>query len=302
MSPGPDCISVVVPTKDRLAYLRRYLPLYLREPEVAEVIVVVDGSTDGTQHYLASLSAVEPRVTVVDNGVNRGTPFTKNRGLEAASSEYVFMAEDDLEITPGFFRTLLDHLAKTDADVICGRNIFRFESESEAEAIARCDALTDPPYDLRRIAICTSVRLPDDAVQPMIAAPMLGRTDVIGKIGFDERYRVNFWREETDFQFAAQEAGFRLASCPHAICFNYVIENDRSGSHSAIGLRRVMWMTINNWRFIRKYRSFIAENFAIGNPYLYIARFGGERLTHEVLLPALARWKRRLLGAAKRVA
>jgi GT2 family glycosyltransferase len=291
---------VVVPTKDRVAYLERFLPLYLEADEVAEVVVVVDGSSDGTQQYLASLCAREPRIKMADNGVNRGTPFTKNRGLELATSEYVFMAEDDLEVTPNFFRTLLDHLDRIGADVICGRNIFRYESESDTEAIGRCDALTIPPYDRRRISLNTSVRIPDDAFQPLIAAPMLGRTELIRKIGFDERYRVNFWREETDFQFAAQEAGLRLASCPHAICFNYVIENDRSGSHSAIGLKRVMWMIINNWRFIRKYHSFIAENFMIGNRYFYIARFSVERLGHEVALPLLGRWKRRLFGTARR--
>ncbi|HTX02027.1 MAG TPA: glycosyltransferase, partial [Acidimicrobiales bacterium] len=59
-----DGISVVMPSKDRCASLRRVLPSYLSQAEVAEVVVVIDGSTDGTSQYLRHLAEGEPRIKV----------------------------------------------------------------------------------------------------------------------------------------------------------------------------------------------------------------------------------------------
>jgi glycosyltransferase involved in cell wall biosynthesis len=44
-----DKVSIIIPTKDRLPQLKKAIPLYLKEPEVGEVIIVIDGSTDGTR-------------------------------------------------------------------------------------------------------------------------------------------------------------------------------------------------------------------------------------------------------------
>ena len=45
-------VSIIIPTKDRLTYLQRVLPSFLMQDEVKEIIVVVDGSTDGTLEFL----------------------------------------------------------------------------------------------------------------------------------------------------------------------------------------------------------------------------------------------------------
>lgn len=278
-------ISVVIPTKNRCRFLQRVLPIYLSQPEVAEVVVVVDGSTDGTLEYLETFAVAEPRVRFVSNGINRGTPFSKNRGIDEARSEYIFIGEDDLEVTDGFFATLLQHKHKTGADLISGRNIFRFEDESATEALARTGRMKGEPVNLKTIEINTSIAIADDCQQVMIAAPALGKAELFRAVRFDERYKVNFWREETDHQFAVQEAGYALWSCPHAICYNYMIKNDRGGARTAVGFRRVRWMIINNWRFVKKHRAFIAEHCAIGNPYVYIALFALKKAITDLLMP-----------------
>jgi GT2 family glycosyltransferase len=293
-------VSVIIPTKDRLTHLKRMLPHYLAQPEVGEVVVVIDGSTDGTHEYLRALHRTEPRVCYLNNGVNRGIPFSKNRGISAARCPYIFIGEDDLEITDNFFGVLLDHLHKTGADVICGRNIFRRESETAAQAISRTNRMRGQVINPKTIEINTSMRLPDDRFQTMIAAPALARTEVFKKVGFDERYKVNFWREETDFQLGAQKAGYALASCPHAMCFNYIIDNDRGGVHAAAGLRRIKWVVINNWHFINKHQDFIAEHFSIGNKHVYIVKFAMVKLFTETMLPVLSAVKRALLARLHR--
>ncbi|HEV2413131.1 MAG TPA: glycosyltransferase family 2 protein [Candidatus Saccharimonadales bacterium] len=266
-------VSVVIPTKDRLRFLKKAIAMYLKYPEVGEIIVVIDGSTDGTKEYLESLARKEPRLVYVDNGTNRGIPYSRNRGISAAKYDYIFSTEDDLEVTGAFFSVLLNHLQKTHADVISGRNIFRFDWESAEQAIRRTDKLPGNPVNLKRIEINTSMRIENDQSQLMIASPMLFRTDVFKQVRFDEIYKVNFWREETDFQISCLEKGYKLISCPHAVSFNYVIKNDKGGIHTHDGLIRSKWVIRNNWAFIKKHGEFIDSNFDIGNRYIYITKF-----------------------------
>src|SRR6476660_3518093 len=128
-------ISVVIPTKDRLRYLQRSVPMFLEYDEVREVIVVVDGCRDRTLDYIKEVCKADKRVRYVDNVNNMGTPYSRNRGIELAESEYIFSAEDDLTLSSNFFATLLAHMQETSADIISGRNIFQSENETTDAAI-----------------------------------------------------------------------------------------------------------------------------------------------------------------------
>lgn len=266
-------ISVVIPSKDRCGYLKKTLPIFLKQPEVGEIVVVIDGSTDGTLKYLQEYSAKNKAVKFIDNGVNRGIPYSKNVGINAATLDYIFVGEDDVELTDGFFKTLLEHMSIIGADVMCGRNIFRFDYETATESISRTANKKGTYINKRMIEVSTSMDIGSDMLTTMAAAPVLGRAEIFKTVPFDERYKVNFWREETDFQFSLQEAGYTLGSCPHAICFNYVITDDTGGVHSSGSLKRARWILINNWIFVNKHEAFIKKHFIIWSKYTYISIF-----------------------------
>src|SRR5437773_3899641 len=117
-------VSVVIPTKDRLSLLRKAIPLYLQENEVGEVIVVVDGSSDGTLEYLQEAATQDTRVRYIDNLTNKGTPYSRNTGNDAARFDYIFCAEDDLIIADGLFTILLAHMQQTGAALISPRVVY----------------------------------------------------------------------------------------------------------------------------------------------------------------------------------
>lgn len=288
-------ISVVLPTKDRLQYLKSAIPGFLEHDEVGELIVVIDGCQDGTLDFVQGLAASDQRVRFVDNIRNRGLPYSRNKGIDLARYEYVFTGEDDLELTEGFFRTLLAHMHATAADVISGRNIFRFETETAEVAISRTNKIKGDAIDRHSIGVHTGIAARDDRPQLLLPAPMLGRTEVFREIRFDEGYRVNAWREESDFQLSARQHGYRLIYCPHAISFNFMIANDRGGVHAAAGSRRVWWIIRNNWRFVRKHREIIAQEFEISNRFLYIAMFALRRAYNDLLVPRLIATKARVV-------
>jgi glycosyltransferase involved in cell wall biosynthesis len=287
-------ISVVIPTKDRLTFLQRAVPMFLEYDQVQEVIIVIDGCSDGTLEYVKAAERMDSRIKYTDNVVNMGLPYSRNRGIDLAQYDYVFTGEDDLELSADFFATLLSHMQETGADVISGRNIFRFESESAAEAVRRTDAIRGATVDRHVIAVQTGMRVCEDQEQILLPAPMLGNTAIFRKIRFDESYLVNAWREESDFQLAARGFGYKLVFCPHAISFNVIIRNDRGGVHYSGKVKRVIWIVKNNWRFIRKHHKLIADEFDIGNQYVYIVNFAAKRIGCEIVLPILINVKQKV--------
>lgn len=289
-------VSVIVPTKDRLPYLRQAIPMFLGHAEVKEIVIVVDGCSDGTLEYVKEISSADSRIRYFDNVQNKGLPYSRNKGIELASCEYSFTGEDDLELSSGFFATLFDHLMQTSADIISGRNIFRLEKESKADAIVRSDRMTGASIVKRMVGIRVDAASPSDIIQPLLPAPMLARTDVFRKIRFDPEYRGNGWREESDFQLSARESGFRLAYCPHAISFNMIIENDRGGVHSSDGVRRLRWIIKNNWRFINKHAEIVAQEFGVTNRTAYIMRFAVWITYRELIFPKLVNVKQFISG------
>jgi glycosyltransferase involved in cell wall biosynthesis len=296
-------VSVVLPTKDRLRYLRQTIQMFLTHDEVKEIIIVIDGCQDGTLGYLKEASAADRRVRYIDNVINRGVAYSRNKGIELAKCEYAFVAEDDLTLSEKFFTTLLAHMQETGADIISARNIFRWQHESIPNAIARTDELTGPTINKSLITVQVSMPVNGHKVQPLLPSPMLGRTEVFRKVGWDENIRQgSAWREESDFQLGAWKSGYKLVYCPHTISFNLVIEKDRSGVHALTGFRRVKSIVKNNWYFIHKHREVIAREFGVTNLYFYIIRFAIWKIYQEIIWPSLWSAAIRSLGPLRKKA
>jgi GT2 family glycosyltransferase len=270
--------------------------MFLSHAEVKEIVIVVDGCSDGTLEYVKQASSADSRIRYFDNVQNRGLPYSRNKGVELARCEYAFTGEDDLELSSGFFSTLFAHLTQTSADIISGRNVFRYEKESKAEAIARSDRTAGASIIRSMAGIRVDAPSPSDIIQPLLPAPMLARTDVFRKVRYDPGYRGNAWREESDFQLSARESGFRLAYCPHAISFNVIIENDQGGVHSSSGVRRLRWIITNNWRFINKHAETVAQEFGITNRTAYIVRFAAWMIYRDLIFPKLVSVKQFISG------
>jgi hypothetical protein len=186
----------------------------------------------------------------------------------------------------------------TSADLISGRNVFRAERESAAEAIARTNMIKGPSVNRKALTLHTAINTPDDQEQSLLPAPMLGRTDVFRKVRYDDQYRGSAYREESDFQLSAWEMGCKLVYCPHAMTFNVQAENDRGGVHATWGFKRATWTVRNNWRFIQKHRELIAREFDVGNLHVYIATFAVRLVINDVVLPKMVAMKRKFFPNA----
>jgi glycosyltransferase involved in cell wall biosynthesis len=93
-------VSVVAPTHQRRAGIPAFVEAVLADPTVFELVVAVDGSTDGTAEWLAERARSDPRLVPLELA-NRGTNAARAAGIEAARGEIVLLMDDDVIAGPG---------------------------------------------------------------------------------------------------------------------------------------------------------------------------------------------------------
>jgi glycosyltransferase involved in cell wall biosynthesis len=110
-------VSVVVPTRDRRDMVVATVRGLFDQRDVAlEVVVVDDGSFDGTREALAALD--DPRVTVVRHDTARGQAAARDSGVAAARAEWVAFLDDDDRWAPDKLRRQLDAATGAGADFV----------------------------------------------------------------------------------------------------------------------------------------------------------------------------------------
>jgi len=114
---APAGISVVIPSRDGRELLQRLLPGLIREtaPFPSEIIVVDNGSSDGTREWLAS-----EYPAVIAECVSEPLSFSRatNLGIARARYDRVLMLNNDMVLEPGFFPPLLDAFSRV-PDLFC---------------------------------------------------------------------------------------------------------------------------------------------------------------------------------------
>lgn len=171
-------VTVIVPTRDRWRLLSRHaLPSALGQEDVAlEVVVVDDGSRDGTQAMLARLD--DPRVRIVRNDPPRRLPGARNRGIEAARGEWLAFLDDDDLWAPSKLRRQLDAARATGAFWAYGRSLV---------VDVRCEPTGVDPFP--EPAELPALLLEGNFV-PGGGSNVIARADAVRRIGgFDERLR-----------------------------------------------------------------------------------------------------------------
>jgi glycosyltransferase involved in cell wall biosynthesis len=112
-------ISVVMATYNRRELLPAVLDPLLADPAALEVIVVVDGCSDGSIEYLTERAEREPRLrpTLIPNG---GAVHAQQTGIEAARGEVVLVIDDDVLAEPGLVSGHARHHQQEDGLVVVG--------------------------------------------------------------------------------------------------------------------------------------------------------------------------------------
>jgi GT2 family glycosyltransferase len=112
-------VSIVIPTFNRRSQLERTLRGLAAQVDLThaiEVIVVSDGSTDGTDEWLDSGAAPVP--VVACRQTNAGPAAARNRGVSTATAPLVLFLDDDVVPTPDLVATHIRHHQTLDDDLV----------------------------------------------------------------------------------------------------------------------------------------------------------------------------------------
>ena len=186
---GP-LVSIVVPAHNAERFLREALEsVFALDYEPFEVIVVDDGSTDGT----VAVANTFPSLRVIEQE-NKGPAAARNAGLAVAGGEFVAIHDADDFVPPSKLTTQVTHLLEhPQVGCVLGRQHW-----------------IDPPASLTRDPIYGEL----DGI-PLPSAVF--RTSVLRELGgYDESYRTH---ENMDLLFRMRELGYEVAVVPEIVLF-----------------------------------------------------------------------------------
>lgn len=143
----PFLVSVIVPVYNVAPYLERCIDSICHQSYAdLDIILVDDGSTDGSSLICDRLAEADDRICVIHQA-NGGLSAARNAGIESAIGEFLTFVDSDDWIHPRFVETLLNIAIDKDCElVMCGfrqcKNKIGFESpDSPVDVLERNDAI-----------------------------------------------------------------------------------------------------------------------------------------------------------------
>jgi GT2 family glycosyltransferase len=193
--------SILICTYNRreaLADCLAALPWEAVAAQRVEVIVVDDGSTDGTSTFVPKQF---PATRLLVNTPNRGLAFSRNRAGNAAQGRLLLYLDDDTAVQPGWLDAMLAH---DNGHRLLGGRILDWTGGREQGGPARFTFLGKRlPCALDRANVGTGANL----ATPAACFAVLG--------GFDEE--LPYYFEDSDYCIRAHRAGFGFAYVPAAV-------------------------------------------------------------------------------------
>lgn len=113
-------LSIIIPVFNEISTIERMLDILEKTDlgEVAkEIIVVDDGSRDGTREILKEY---ETRHKILYHEINQGKGAAVRTGLKNMSGDYAVIQDADLEYNPGDFKRMLEYAMVNSAEVVYG--------------------------------------------------------------------------------------------------------------------------------------------------------------------------------------
>jgi succinoglycan biosynthesis protein ExoU len=142
-APDQTSVAILIAAYNAEATLAKAVRSALAQPEITQVCIIDDASTDSTLQIARSCDDGSGRVSVIAQDANQGPAAARNRGLEIAKAAWVGVLDADDFLLPGRIERLLQHAGE--ADFIADALIRCPHPADEASAQAALDAARAAP-------------------------------------------------------------------------------------------------------------------------------------------------------------
>lgn len=206
-----DLISIIVPVYNEARTVARVIERLLQIPLPAsrEIIVVNDGSTDGTRDVLDGIAPVNGVLSIVHAATNGGKGSALRIGLAHARGTIVAIQDADLELDPVQLASLVQPILDGEADVVYGSRFLGGRPSGSPLSIAANRGLTwltnvlfggrltdmETCYKIMAAPVARSLHLESNRfeIEPEITAKLLRqrRRIVERPVTFDPRNRAS---------------------------------------------------------------------------------------------------------------
>ncbi len=114
------CLGVVIPVYNEEKTLHLIVEKVLARPEVAELVIVNDCSSDNTWQTMQGLAKTDERIRIFTHEINQGKGAALRTGFQQVTSGIVIIQDADLEYDPDEYPKLLAPIVSGRADVVFG--------------------------------------------------------------------------------------------------------------------------------------------------------------------------------------
>lgn len=147
-----ELVSIIVPVYNTGEYLAPCVESLIAQTyQNIEIILVNDGSTDGSGVVCDDFACRDERVKVIHQK-NSGVSAARNAGLKAALGDYLTFVDSDDLLVPSALETAMRYLRENDADMVTyGWKKLRSNASENEEVSAPFEVCTDIPAVIREI-------------------------------------------------------------------------------------------------------------------------------------------------------
>lgn len=233
-------LSIITLTHNHLEYTRKYVESLYKYTKDFELILVDNGSTDGTLEYIKSLPY--KNIKTIYNKENQGFSKGNNQGIKIAEGEFIGFLNNDILLYPNWFEECEKVFEKENAAFVSPRHINpHYDNTNEHKFIKYFENNFKYKNNYEKSFDCCEFSC------------VITKREIINSIGiFDENYTPAFF-EDNDFKYRAIEAGYGVFVCNN-VCFYHF------GSVTSIKFNKNFEANKNYYYNKYKYAAYLSQS------------------------------------------
>lgn len=214
-------LSIIVPVYNVEAYLRKCADSLLDQDLPSsdyEIILVDDGSTDGSGHLCDSIAAGHNSIRVVHQQ-NKGLSAARNAGIAEARGKYIQFVDSDDYLNPNVLGGIINELESNDLDILR----INYQNVNAAGEVFEPNKYSKPFVDYSE-EVCDGLTFLNDRLgYACYAVQFVIKGSLLKKEG--NGFKEGIYFEDVEWTPRLLLQANRVASCP-TLVYNYLYRHD----------------------------------------------------------------------------